>query len=70
MAPTTALRHAKPDDTGHRANGPLAGGKGGVPLRKAMDAALNLTPEQTKQFNKLHREVSQLTRELRKPVQR
>ena len=44
----------------------LAEGKGGVKLRTAMDAALNLTPEQKKKFTKLRQEISQLTRELRK----
>jgi len=43
----------------------LAKGKGGVPLRNAMDAALNLTPEQNNQFTKLRSEISQLTRKLR-----
>ena len=43
----------------------LADGKGGVPLRNAMDAALNLTPELKKQFDKLRKEIGQLTGELR-----
>ncbi|MGY8655589.1 MAG: sulfatase-like hydrolase/transferase [Verrucomicrobiia bacterium] len=43
----------------------LAEGKGGVALRKAMDAALSLTPDQKKQFDKLRKEISDLTRELR-----
>lgn len=44
----------------------LADGKGGVPLRNAMDAALNLSPEIKKQFDKLRKEISHLTGELRK----
>lgn len=43
----------------------LAEGKGGVPLRNALDAALNLTTQQKKQFDELRKEISQLTRELR-----
>ncbi len=40
----------------------LAKGKGGVALRNAMDAALNLSPDQQKQFDKLRKEISDLTR--------
>jgi arylsulfatase A len=43
----------------------LAKGKGGVALRKAMDAALKLTPDQKNQFSKLRQEISDLTRQLR-----
>jgi hypothetical protein len=41
----------------------LAEGKGGVKLRTAMDAALNLTPDQKKKFNELRQAIGQLTRE-------
>ena len=40
----------------------LAEGKGGVKLRTAMDAALELTPTQREQFIKLREAIRQLTR--------
>jgi arylsulfatase A len=47
----------------------LAEGKGGVKLRTAMDAALNLTPDQKKKFNELRQAIGQLTREHRQNLQ-
>lgn len=47
----------------------LAEGKGGVKLRAAMDAALNLTPDQKKKFNELRQAIGQLSRELRQRLQ-
>ena len=46
----------------------LAEGKGGVKLRTAMDAALNLTPAQQKKFNELREAIGQLTREHRQKL--
>lgn len=46
----------------------LAEGKGGVKLRTAMDAALNLMPAQQKQFTELRETIRQLTREHRRKL--
>ena len=43
----------------------VAEGKGGVALRRAMDRALKLSPEQEKQFNQLRKQISDLSRQLR-----
>jgi arylsulfatase A len=43
----------------------VAEGKGGVAVRRAMDQALKLSPDQKKQFNQLRKEISDLTRQLR-----
>lgn len=48
----------------------LAEGKGGVKLRTAMDAALELTPTQQKQFTELREAIRQLTRSHRAELEK
>lgn len=48
----------------------LAEGKGGVKLRTAMDAALDLTPDQKKKFNELRQAIGRFTREHRQNLQK